>query len=85
MSPERWKWRGTVPVGDWELALDPGAKPLFAGGEIEDILFIVTYSGRTPEWPAQGRPTRIVVGRKACRIQEETDGCSTRSGNTGAR
>jgi len=42
------------PVGEWELALptDDTTKNLFRNEEIEDILFAITYSGRTPEWPA---------------------------------
>jgi hypothetical protein len=41
------------PIGEWELALptDDTTKNLFRNGEIEDILFVITYSGRTPEWP----------------------------------
>ena len=41
------------PVGEWTLTL-PNAdavKSLFRSGEIEDILFVITYSGRTPAWP----------------------------------
>jgi hypothetical protein len=42
------------PIGEWELALptDETTKELFSKEEIEDILFVVTYSGSTPEWPA---------------------------------
>jgi hypothetical protein len=41
------------PVGEWELALptDESVRSLFANEEIADILFVITYSGRTPEWP----------------------------------
>jgi hypothetical protein len=41
------------PIGEWTLTLpnsDP-VKNLFKDGGIEDILFVITYSGRTPEWP----------------------------------
>jgi len=41
------------PIGEWTLTMpnsDP-VKNLFRGGGIEDILFVITYSGRTPEWP----------------------------------
>ncbi|OWY63554.1 hypothetical protein B7486_52445 [cyanobacterium TDX16] len=44
---------GKSPVGEWELAL-PNTEEMrnrFKNEEIEDILFIITYSGRTPEWP----------------------------------
>lgn len=48
---------GKSPFGDWELALldelDDGQRPreLFENEEIEDILLVITYAGRTPEWP----------------------------------
>ena len=43
-----------TPIGEWELALpaDNTTKNLFKNEESEDILFVITYSGRTPEWPA---------------------------------
>ena len=42
-----------APIGEWELALptDETTKKLFRNEEIEDILFVISYSGRTPEWP----------------------------------
>jgi hypothetical protein len=42
------------PIGEWELALptDDTTKNVFRNEEIEDILFVITYSGHTPEWPA---------------------------------
>jgi hypothetical protein len=41
------------PVGEWELALpaDENIKKLFRNEDIDDILFNITYSGTTPEWP----------------------------------
>ncbi len=44
---------GLSPVGEWELALpnDQPTKDLFKNEEIEDMLFVITYSGRTPDWP----------------------------------
>jgi hypothetical protein len=45
---------GKRPFGEWELAL-PNTEEVrgrFKSGEIEDLLFVVTYSGRTHEWPA---------------------------------
>jgi hypothetical protein len=41
------------PIGEWELALptDDTTKNFFRNEEIEDMLFVITYSGRTPEWP----------------------------------
>lgn len=44
---------GKTPVGDWELTL-PSTEEVrnrFKDEEIDDILFVITYSGRTPEWP----------------------------------
>ncbi|HMB28430.1 MAG TPA: hypothetical protein VKS99_10010, partial [Blastocatellia bacterium] len=43
-----------LPIGEWELALptDEATKNFFRNEEIGDILFVVTYSGRAPEWPA---------------------------------
>lgn len=44
---------GKSPVGEWELALPNTAdiRKRFKNEEIEDILFVITYAGRTPEWP----------------------------------
>lgn len=46
------------PFGEWELSLkaddpvkDKEIRDRFKNEEIEDILFVITYSGRTPEWP----------------------------------
>jgi hypothetical protein len=45
---------GKAPVGEWELALEDNEKTrgYFRDEQIGDILFVVTFSGRTPEWPA---------------------------------
>lgn len=45
---------GKAPFGTWELAFPdmPIMKSRFKNEEIEDILFVITYSGRTPDWPA---------------------------------
>jgi hypothetical protein len=42
------------PIGEWELALptDETTKNLLRNEAIEDILFVITYSGRTLAWPA---------------------------------
>ena len=47
---------GKSPVGQWELALPntPEVKNWFKNEEIDDILFVITYSGRTPKWPEFG-------------------------------
>ena len=45
---------GKRPFGEWELAL-PNTEEMrgrFTSEDIQDILFVVTYSGRTHEWPA---------------------------------
>jgi hypothetical protein len=45
---------GKAPFGEWELAL-PNTEEMrnrFKKEEIEDILLVITYSGRTPDWPA---------------------------------
>lgn len=44
---------GKSPVGLWELSLPDSAemKSRFKNGEIEDLLLILTYEGRTPVWP----------------------------------
>ena len=41
------------PIGTWELAL-PDTEDMrnrFKNEEMEDMLFVVTYFGRTPAWP----------------------------------
>jgi Tc toxin complex TcA C-terminal TcB-binding domain len=45
---------GKAPVGEWELTLPntEEVKKHFLDEEIDDILFVITYAGRTPEWPA---------------------------------
>jgi hypothetical protein len=49
---------GKSPIGQWELAL-PNTEEIrqrfgdgSTEGEIEDILLVISYSARTPEWPA---------------------------------
>jgi hypothetical protein len=45
---------GKSPIGEWELAL-PNTEEMknrFETEEIQDILFVITYAGRTPEWPS---------------------------------
>lgn len=45
---------GKSPIGDWELAMPNRSdiRDLFKKENINDILFVITYSGRTPDWPA---------------------------------
>jgi len=44
---------GKEPEGEWKLSLPdtPETRALFQEERIEDMLFVVTYSGQTPEWP----------------------------------
>ena len=46
--------QGKEPVGTWELVLPNTAtvREHFAAGHITDLLLVITYSGRTPSWPA---------------------------------
>jgi Tc toxin complex TcA C-terminal TcB-binding domain len=44
---------GRAPTGEWELGL-PNAdevKHHFEHDEIDDILFVIAYAGRVPDWP----------------------------------
>jgi hypothetical protein len=45
---------GRAPFGTWELALPntEDMKNLFKDEAIDDILFVISYSGRTPLWPS---------------------------------
>jgi hypothetical protein len=45
--------RGQSPIGAWELTLlnTEEMKNRFKNGEIDDILLVLTYAGRTPGWP----------------------------------
>ncbi len=45
---------GKTPIGEWELALPDTEemKSRFKDEQIEDMLLVITYSGRTPEWPS---------------------------------
>jgi hypothetical protein len=48
---------GSLPIGTWKLDLTANlsdGQPVadaIKNEEIEDILFVISYSGRTPEWP----------------------------------
>jgi hypothetical protein len=44
---------GKTPIGEWELAL-PDTEEMrnrFKDEQIDDMLLVITYSGRTPAWP----------------------------------
>lgn len=46
--------QGKSPAGEWELAL-PNTDEIrnrFKNEDIEDILLVITYAGRTPPWPS---------------------------------
>lgn len=50
-------WAATIgksPVGEWELVLPKTdeMRSRFSSGEIADMLLVVGYSGRPPNWPA---------------------------------
>ena len=50
-------WAGMIgksPVGTWELALPHTDEIVarFKEGGIQDLLFVVTYEGVLPPWPA---------------------------------
>ncbi len=41
---------GTDPTGDWQLGFGDDAAALFAGGALDDILFVVSWTGQGPAW-----------------------------------
>lgn len=45
--------KGKSVIGEWELELqnNPYVRSLFDAERIEDILFVITYSGDLPPWP----------------------------------
>jgi hypothetical protein len=45
---------GKSPFGEWELSFPDTAqmREIFAQEQFEDILFVITYQGRSPAWPA---------------------------------
>ena len=44
---------GKMPVGEWELALrnTEDMRKRFTTGDIRDIVLVISFSGRIPEWP----------------------------------
>ena len=40
------------PTGSWRISLDASADPMFASGQLNDLLFIISWHGRAPAWPA---------------------------------
>jgi len=56
ISTRRSAWPllpGVSVIGEWTLVLPntPRIQTLFKDEKIEDILFVITYSGLTPKWP----------------------------------
>ncbi|AMC99897.1 hypothetical protein [Halomonas chromatireducens] len=56
VSTRRGSWnalRGQPPLGEWELVLPDTEemRELFESERIEDILFVIGYSGTASEWP----------------------------------
>ena len=54
-SAASWKnCIGLPPFGKWTLDLsrDAGLQALLAADKVRDILFVVSYTGRTPAWPS---------------------------------
>lgn len=43
--------RDNPPFGKWRLSLPEETARWFKDGDVTDILFVVTYVGRLPEWP----------------------------------
>jgi hypothetical protein len=43
--------QGKSPVGTWELTLANSIHELFVQEKIEDVVFVITFSGMTPEYP----------------------------------
>jgi hypothetical protein len=54
-SAAAWRdaFTGLAPFGEWELTLPntPAVRDLLEREEIEDIVFVLTHSGRLPDWP----------------------------------
>jgi len=44
---------GLAPVGNWSLDVPNTARApnLFQSGQVQDILFVITYNGQLPAWP----------------------------------
>jgi hypothetical protein len=41
----------TSPIGRWKLSLDRSTGPVIKDGKLDDILFVVRFAGRGPDWP----------------------------------
>jgi hypothetical protein len=41
---------GPAPMGDWQLGFTTDVDPLFDSGALDDVVIVVTWSGRSPAW-----------------------------------
>jgi hypothetical protein len=41
---------GAAPAGEWELSFGPDALPIFASGQLDDIVLVVGWRGKGPLW-----------------------------------
>ena len=41
---------GPSPTGDWQLGFTADADPLFASGALDDVVLVVSWTGRSPAW-----------------------------------
>ncbi|MER5430166.1 neuraminidase-like domain-containing protein [Streptomyces sp. NPDC002588] len=41
---------GPGPAGDWQLTFGSDAAPLFASGDLDDIILVVSWTGQAPIW-----------------------------------
>jgi len=45
--------KGMSTTGSWNLDLSsPDMRAFFQNDQIKDILFVISYNGRVPDWPA---------------------------------
>jgi hypothetical protein len=43
---------GQSPAGSWELELGDEMRSRLESGDVEEVLLVITYSGRTSAWPS---------------------------------
>jgi hypothetical protein len=41
---------GASPTGDWQVGFTADADPLFTSGVLEDVVLVVSWTGRSPAW-----------------------------------
>jgi Tc toxin complex TcA C-terminal TcB-binding domain len=41
---------GLSPAGDWQLGFTADADPLFEAGALQDVVLVVSWTGRSPAW-----------------------------------